>query len=106
MGVAPTWPKRHSMPPNWETNLNPHNGEINQTELSIPCPQFSKSLAPLGMQVKEYTGDMQLTKREIMATQVIVTTPEKWDVVTRKGSDGLVQSVGLLIIDEDRKSVV
>ena len=43
---------------------------------------------------------MQLTKREIMATQVIVTTPEKWDVVTRKGSDGLVQSVGLLIIDE------
>jgi len=43
---------------------------------------------------------MQLTKREIVATQLIVTTPEKWDVVTRKGSDALVQAVGLLIIDE------
>lgn len=27
---------------------------------------------------------MQLTKAEIADTQVIVTTPEKWDVVTRK----------------------
>ena len=62
--------------------------------------KFSKSLAPLGLQVREYTGDMQLTKREILMTQLIVTTPEKWDVVTRKGSDALVQSVGLLIIDE------
>ena len=33
--------------------------------------------------------------------QVIVTTPEKWDVVTRKGGDGsLVSSVGLIMIDE------
>ena len=62
--------------------------------------KFGKSLAPLGLQVREYTGDMQLTKREIVATQLIVTTPEKWDVVTRKGSDALVQAVGLLIIDE------
>jgi len=41
--------------------------------------------------VREYTGDMQLTKRELAATQLIVTTPEKWDVTTRKGSDGIVQ---------------
>lgn len=27
---------------------------------------------------------MQLTKSEIAETQIIVTTPEKWDVVTRK----------------------
>ena len=39
--------------------------------------KFGKSLAPLGLQVREYTGDMQLTKREIVATQLIVTTPEK-----------------------------
>ena len=44
---------------------------------------FSRRLAPLGIQVKELTGDMQLTKREIAETQLIVTTPEKWDVVTR-----------------------
>lgn len=29
---------------------------------------------------------MQLTKAEISTTQFIVTTPEKWDVVTRKGT--------------------
>lgn len=27
---------------------------------------------------------MQLTRAEIACTQIIVTTPEKWDVVTRK----------------------
>lgn len=27
---------------------------------------------------------MQMTKAEIAETQIIVTTPEKWDVVTRK----------------------
>ena len=29
---------------------------------------------------------MQLTKAEIQETQFIVTTPEKWDVITRKGT--------------------
>lgn len=39
--------------------------------------------------------------RRSYLTQVIVTTPEKWDVVTRKGGDGsLVSSVGLIMIDE------
>lgn len=27
---------------------------------------------------------MQLTKKELQETHVIVTTPEKWDVITRK----------------------
>ncbi|RKO90899.1 P-loop containing nucleoside triphosphate hydrolase protein, partial [Blyttiomyces helicus] len=56
----------------------------------------------LGMTVKELTGDMQLTRQEIVATQMIVTTPEKWDVVTRKGvgDTELAQKVRLLIIDE------
>jgi antiviral helicase SLH1 len=62
---------------------------------------------------------MQLTRAEIASTQIIVTTPEKWDVVTRKptGEGQLVsvrynllaclldfqsyrQSLKLLIIDE------
>ena len=38
--------------------------------------------------MKELTGDMQLTKREIEQTQVLVTTPEKWDVITRKSGEG------------------
>lgn len=39
---------------------------------------------PPGLLVRELTGDMQLTKRELAETQMIVTTPEKWDVITRK----------------------
>lgn len=63
---------------------------------------FSKKLKKLGMIVRELTGDMQLTANEIMQTQVIITTPEKWDVVTRKskGDVQLLQLVRLLIIDE------
>ncbi|KAI7689419.1 Sec63-domain-containing protein, partial [Hortaea werneckii] len=64
--------------------------------------KLGKRLAWLGIQVRELTGDMQLNKAEISATQIIVTTPEKWDVVTRKstGDTELVQKVRLLIIDE------
>ena len=47
---------------------------------------FSRKLNCLGISVKELTGDMQLTKSEILQTQMLVTTPEKWDVVTRKGT--------------------
>lgn len=45
---------------------------------------------------------MQLTRQEIAETQMIVTTPEKWDVVTRKptGEGELATKVKLLIIDE------
>lgn len=64
--------------------------------------KLGKRLAWLGVQVRELTGDMHLTKAEIVQTQIIVTTPEKWDVVTRKstGDTELVQKVRLLIIDE------
>ncbi|KAL9254447.1 DExH-box ATP-dependent RNA helicase DExH14-like protein [Drosera capensis] len=62
---------------------------------------FSHRLAPLNMTVKELTGDMQLSKHELEETQMIVTTPEKWDVITRKSSDmSLSMLVKLLIIDE------
>lgn len=63
---------------------------------------FGKKLKPLGILVRELTGDMQLTKSEMLATQMLVTTPEKWDVVTRKGSGdaSMISLVKLLIIDE------
>lgn len=75
---------------------------------------FGKRLACLGITVRELTGDMQLTKSEILKTQMLITTPEKWDVVTRKstGDVALSQQVKLLIIDEvhllhdDRGSVI
>ncbi|KAI9492472.1 Sec63 Brl domain-containing protein [Zychaea mexicana] len=64
--------------------------------------KMGKRLKFLGVSVRELTGDMQLTKAEIQATQFIVTTPEKWDVITRKGTGDteLAQKVKLLIIDE------
>ncbi|GET86899.1 ATP-dependent RNA helicase, putative [Leishmania tarentolae] len=62
---------------------------------------FSRRLAPFMIKVRELTGDMQLTKRELAETQVIVTTPEKWDVITRKQSnEELVNQVRLIIMDE------
>eukprot|EP00828_Plagiopyla_frontata_P030222 TRINITY_DN3928_c0_g1_i1.p1 TRINITY_DN3928_c0_g1~~TRINITY_DN3928_c0_g1_i1.p1 ORF type:complete len:870 (-),score=148.87 TRINITY_DN3928_c0_g1_i1:12-2621(-) len=61
--------------------------------------KFSTKLSYLGITVKELTGDMQLTKQELAETQVIVSTPEKWDVITRK-TDWNVNQLKLLIIDE------
>ncbi|KAG9002686.1 hypothetical protein FRB94_003721 [Tulasnella sp. JGI-2019a] len=64
--------------------------------------KFAKRLAWLSIKVRELTGDMQMTRTEIAETQIIVTTPEKWDVVTRKstGEGELASKVKLLIIDE------
>ena len=59
--------------------------------------KFSKRLAWLSIKVKELTGDIQMTKDEIAETQMIVTTPEKWDVVTRKPSgEGEITAVGAM----------
>ena len=63
---------------------------------------FSNRLtAAYGIKVAELTGDRQLTKQQIAETQIIVTTPEKWDIITRKATDrSYTQLVRLIIIDE------
>ncbi|KAK0628424.1 Sec63 Brl domain-containing protein [Bombardia bombarda] len=62
---------------------------------------FGKRLEPFGIKVSELTGDRQLTKQQIAETQIIVTTPEKWDVITRKATDmSYTNLVRLIIIDE------
>ncbi|GAA5995998.1 hypothetical protein JCM5350_007013 [Sporobolomyces pararoseus] len=62
---------------------------------------FTKRLEPYGVVVNELTGDRQLTKDQIAGTQIIVTTPEKWDVITRKSTDtSYTNLVSLIIIDE------
>lgn len=62
---------------------------------------FSKRLEPYGVSVKELTGDATLSRGQIEETQIIVTTPEKWDIITRKSGDRTyTQMVKLLIIDE------
>ncbi|KAI5399204.1 DExH-box ATP-dependent RNA helicase DExH12 [Lathyrus oleraceus] len=47
------------------------------------------------------SGDQSLTRQQIEETQIIVTTPEKWDIITRKSRDRTyAHLVKLLIIDE------
>jgi pre-mRNA-splicing helicase BRR2 len=62
---------------------------------------LSNRLGTYGIVVRELSGDQNLTKQQIDETQIIVTTPEKWDIVTRKaGERTYTQLVRLLIIDE------
>ncbi|KKK26853.1 hypothetical protein ARAM_003451 [Aspergillus rambellii] len=94
-------------------NRNPQTGEIMLDDFKIICisplkalvqeqvGNFGKRLAPYGIRVSELTGDRQLTKQQIADTQVIVTTPEKFDVITRKASEtSYTKLVRLIIIDE------
>jgi pre-mRNA-splicing helicase BRR2 len=66
------------------------------------CVQnFSKKLSSYGMQVNELSGDQNLSKQQLQSTNVIVTTPEKWDIITRKSGDkSVISLVRLIIIDE------
>lgn len=50
--------------------------------------------------MSELTGDHQLTKQQIHDTQVIVCTPEKYDIITRKTQGTATAAVSLVIIDE------
>ncbi|KAG6432555.1 hypothetical protein SASPL_104135 [Salvia splendens] len=62
---------------------------------------LSNRLEPYGVKVRELSGDQSLTRQQIDETQIIVTTPEKWDIITRKSGDRTyTQLVKLLIIDE------
>ncbi|KIJ15196.1 hypothetical protein PAXINDRAFT_169339 [Paxillus involutus ATCC 200175] len=61
----------------------------------------SRLTSAFGVKVGELTGDSQMTKQQISETQIIVTTPEKWDVITRKSTDtSYTNLVRLMIIDE------
>ncbi|KAJ3102694.1 DEIH-box ATPase [Phlyctochytrium bullatum] len=92
---------------------NPENGSIDLDSFKIiyiapmkalvaeMVGNFSSRLQSYGVRVAELTGDRQLTKAQIAETQIIVTTPEKWDVITRKANDrSYTNLVRLIIIDE------
>ncbi|GKC96861.1 DExH-box ATP-dependent RNA helicase DExH12-like protein, partial [Tanacetum coccineum] len=62
---------------------------------------LSNRLKDYGVSVMELSGDQSLTRQQIEETQIIVTIPEKWDIITRKSGDRTyTQLVKLLIIDE------
>ena len=64
----------------------------------MTCLSFTQRLATYGITVAELTGDHQLCKEEISATQIIVCTPEKWDIITRKGGDRTYTQLVRLVI--------
>ncbi|CAG9789816.1 unnamed protein product [Diatraea saccharalis] len=57
---------------------------------------FSKRLSAYNMKVSELTGDHQLTREQIDATQLIVCTPEKWDIITRKGESYIFYTIDFI----------
>jgi pre-mRNA-splicing helicase BRR2 len=66
---------------------------------------FSERLKDYGITVAELSGDSSLTRQQIAETQLIVTTPEKFDITLRQGEGrAFTQLVKLVIIDEIRKS--
>jgi ATP-dependent DNA helicase HFM1/MER3 len=64
---------------------------------------WQSKFGTLDLQVAELTGDTDSTElRNVQHASIIVTTPEKWDSVTRKWKDHkkLMQMVRLFLIDE------
>lgn len=63
--------------------------------------EFRRRLTSFGIKVAELTGDSNLTKKQIAETHILVSTPEKWDVITRKTYDtNFTNLVSLIVIDE------
>ncbi|KAJ0084931.1 hypothetical protein Patl1_29455 [Pistacia atlantica] len=62
---------------------------------------LSNRLQVYDVKVRELSGDQTLTHQQIEETQIIVTTSEKWDIITRKSGDRTyTQLVKLLVINE------
>jgi pre-mRNA-splicing helicase BRR2 len=96
-----------------EIGIHRENGQINLDDFKVVyiapmkslvreiVVKFNKRLNSFGINVMELSGDTQLTRDQLHQTQMIVSTPEKWDIVTRKGMDRSYTSlVKLIIIDE------
>ncbi|XP_027343786.1 DExH-box ATP-dependent RNA helicase DExH12 [Abrus precatorius] len=92
---------------------NPEDGSIDHSAYKIVyvapmkalvaevVGNLSNRLQDYDVKVRELSGDQSLTRQQIEETQIIVTTPEKWDIITRKSGDRTyTQLVKLLIIDE------
>lgn len=62
---------------------------------------LAQKLSPLNIAVAELSGDSQLSRKKLEETHIIISTPEKWDIVTRRASEReFLQSLRLVIIDE------
>ncbi|KAF2853126.1 hypothetical protein T440DRAFT_444900 [Plenodomus tracheiphilus IPT5] len=64
---------------------------------------WEKKFQPIGLKCAELTGDSDATDlRNVQMANIIITTPEKWDSMTRKWKDHekLMRLIKLFLIDE------
>ncbi|KAK0137472.1 putative ATP-dependent DNA helicase HFM1 [Merluccius polli] len=63
---------------------------------------WKQKFGPLGLTCKELTGDTEIDEFfEIQDAHIIMTTPEKWDSMSRRWRDNcLLQLIRLFLIDE------
>jgi ATP-dependent DNA helicase HFM1/MER3 len=67
------------------------------------CNDWQAKFGPLDLQCAELTGETDASQmRNVQAASIIVTTPEKWDSVTRRWKDHvkLMRLIKLFLIDE------
>jgi ATP-dependent DNA helicase HFM1/MER3 len=67
------------------------------------CRDWKPKFLPLGLKCVEVTGDTEQTHlTQIRDASIIITTPEKWDSITRRWKDHekLMRLVKLFLIDE------
>ncbi|KAK4519788.1 Serine/threonine-protein kinase [Mucor velutinosus] len=88
------------------------HGEINSKIIYMAptkslCSERAKDwqlkFKPLGIECTEFTGDTQKSSiAAIRKTTIIITTPEKWDSMTRRWNDHkqLMKLINLFLIDE------
>jgi ATP-dependent DNA helicase HFM1/MER3 len=67
------------------------------------CVDWQAKFGALDLQCAELTGDTDVNQmRNVQAANIIITTPEKWDSITRRWKDHvkLMRLVKLFLIDE------
>ncbi|XP_064284382.1 probable ATP-dependent DNA helicase HFM1 isoform X5 [Passer domesticus] len=80
--------------------------DITVAPIKALCSQrfddWKEKFGPIGLTCKELTGDTLMDDLfEIHHADIIITTPEKWDSMTRRWRDNsIVQLVRLFLIDE------
>lgn len=63
--------------------------------------EFQRRLKSFGVRVVELTGDSDTSKKELINGHVIVSTPEKWDIISRKFNNiSTIKQCKLMILDE------
>ncbi|CAH2234497.1 jg1639 [Pararge aegeria aegeria] len=64
--------------------------------------EWHSKFTKLGLLCIEVTGDTDVEFPQLKPYRIIITTPEKWDMLTRRWKDhrGLVEAVKLFLIDE------